>query len=481
MELKIVVASESNYDWLYVGNIDENLEVDTDDMSVANYLTRYSGGVNGAPKVETLDVLVKRAGTHRIDLAFVKDGSNTYVDIAAFMVGNLFCEQNVWMTSCRVHDGVASDWTTPICINGTNGQNGSDGPACPYRGEYNPSEIYFGLSSRTDIVSYVVNGIKKYYRANPCVGGSFKGIAPTNAAYWMDFGAQFSNIATGFLFAEEAVIENGVIRVLRTSDTGARIIARGDSLTMLDADLNTKLIITGADLADTPDDATESFGSGYALQDSKTTRQVNSGIDINGSIVLATFDVDDDVNSVKMPNVSLSYLLKLGASNSGAMYWSGRIWLVVDGDIEAAEAETIDMEFDHANGGYQETGSGLLYGYTLRLPAGSHTLSLKWESIARGYNVGSDNQIDFEIQYGSGTINISYPAQVTAIGANGFRAMFAGNQKVEFIKTGNAVEFLLRHGDNAIKLNSTGMLFSFNGGSTWYTASRDSSGYLKLT
>ena len=88
--------------------------------------------------------------------------------------------------------------------------------ACPFRGEFDANETYFGNSARTDIIYYPA--LNHYYRANPnAPSASFLGSASLitedgvlipNPDYWLAFGANYDNIATGFLFAEEANIAN---------------------------------------------------------------------------------------------------------------------------------------------------------------------------------------------------------------------------------------------------------------------------------
>ena len=486
VQFMLVVASECNYDWLYVSDVDDNLDIEG-----GKYNSRFSSDESGVPKLVTIDVLVKRAGSHKIEFGYGKDGSGTDVDHASFMVGSIFTEQKIWMTSCKVQDGVASEWTTPLCINGEDGINGGDGPACPYRGVYDENETYFGMSTRTDIVRYTSGGVTKYYRANPCVGGQIRGIVPTNQAYWMDFGAQFSNIATGFLFAEEAVIEKGVIRILETSDTGARIIARDNALTMLDGNLNTKLSITGEDLEDTPDD------SQYTVRTLSISKDPGS-MSLNGTLhyedlqsftlqqgsYVSTFEVESDVNAVKIPDIDMELRLTVGTSASvyGQLTWYGYMELRIDDDIVGGYATSFEIEVESGDGG-AHTITERIIGRYLQLSKGNHTLKLYVNHWLVGSNFSSDDIPDLYICAPTITngLRITYPAQVTAIGANGFRAMFSGNQKAEFIKVNGSVEFLLRNGNYGIKLTSSGMMFTFNGGTNWYYGKRNSSGLLELS
>lgn len=91
----------------------------------------------------------------------------------------------------------------------------SDGTytATTFVGEYASNKPYYGTTSRVDIIYH--RGTGKYYRANPLVetrtgSPTFTGIEPGVTSgwqnYWIEFGANYDSIATGFLFAEGAEI-----------------------------------------------------------------------------------------------------------------------------------------------------------------------------------------------------------------------------------------------------------------------------------
>lgn len=92
---------------------------------------------------------------------------------------------------------------------GAQGERGYTGPAGPapiFRGEYSTTEKYTATSKRVDIVYYPP--MKKYYVARFDNGESidFSGKSPTNNTYWIEFGAEFSSVATGLLLAAWANI-----------------------------------------------------------------------------------------------------------------------------------------------------------------------------------------------------------------------------------------------------------------------------------
>ena len=383
---------------------------------------------------------------------------------------------------------------------GQDGQDGARGPALCYRGVYNKNPKtgatetirYYGTPKRVDVVYYV----DRYYVAKSTTSegdAGFTGKIPTNTAYWDEFGASFDSVATGLLFAEEAVLENAIVRILKTNDSGARIIARGNGMSMFDTNNNLRLSITGENLGSTPSNVDYTVKYQTAIEHDADASDINSGELIAkkeqlalqlGSTNKAKFIVEDDVNSVLIPSMTLDVFLTVGTGQStvGYMYWTGSVWLVVDDEIVASDEGDIDFEVSAGDGGSQHQNVGLLGRY-LSLSAGEHTLSLQCRTIAQGHGFRTDNNVQFGMIVPTVTngLKIIYPAQVTAIGANGFRAMFSGSQKAEFINENGTVVFLIRNGNYAIKLTNSGIQFSFNGGSTWYTGSRDSNGYLKLT
>lgn len=120
-------------------------------------------------------------------------------------VGSL---QYLWFTVAKISGSsntLLQNWSTPARqtpYDGVDGRNGDTGPTMVYRGIYVGSKVYYGTSKRVDAVKY--NG--HYYVSRVDAGNGFQNHAPTDTAYWNDFGAEFESIATNLLLAEGANI-----------------------------------------------------------------------------------------------------------------------------------------------------------------------------------------------------------------------------------------------------------------------------------
>ena len=68
--IEIGSSSENNYDWCYVGKLD-----DFNPSYNSNYLDRVSGLINNAPKFKTITINVAKAGFHFLLIGYRKDGS----------------------------------------------------------------------------------------------------------------------------------------------------------------------------------------------------------------------------------------------------------------------------------------------------------------------------------------------------------------------------------------------------------------------
>lgn len=68
--IEIGSSSENNYDWCYIGKLD-----DSRPSYNSNYLDRISGIINNGPKFKTVTINVAKAGTHFLIIGYRKDGS----------------------------------------------------------------------------------------------------------------------------------------------------------------------------------------------------------------------------------------------------------------------------------------------------------------------------------------------------------------------------------------------------------------------
>lgn len=178
-------------------------------------------------------------------------------------VGNL---QYLWFTVAKINgetNSLIQNWSTPARqtpYDGVDGRNGDTGPTMVYRGVYDGSKVYYGTSRRVDAVKY--NG--HYYVARVDAGNGFQNHAPTDTAYWNDFGAEFESIATNLLLAEGANIGDWFM-------SGGKIVS-----TLLDGNK----IILDASMARILIESSRSGGdySEGQYQGSKITIDANNGL-----------------------------------------------------------------------------------------------------------------------------------------------------------------------------------------------------------
>lgn len=122
----------------------------------------------------------------------------------------------LWMTRAQ-KDGTGqtliSDWSVPVRFTPVDGRDGKDGssPAMVFRGDYSPSETYYGNAVRLDCVR--LDGAYYIARTDAPDGlYGFRGKAPTETDYWNAFGSSFESVATQLLLAENANIAGWIFR-----------------------------------------------------------------------------------------------------------------------------------------------------------------------------------------------------------------------------------------------------------------------------
>jgi len=217
-------------------------------------------------------------------------------------VGSL---QYLWCTIAKIKgedNTLLQNWSTPVRITPYDGEDGAS-PAGVPRGTYSADAtvLYYGNSHRVDIVKY--NGT--YYVARIDAPGGEAGFnqLPTNVNYWNTFGAQFESIATGLLLAEQATIDNLIVRLLKTADTGRRIVAENNILSMFNASNLQKLKITGDSISiDAP---TSEYPLQFVTFNNRHTETSGSG---SGTLNHCLFTVASAGTPVSIPAISVVYM-----------------------------------------------------------------------------------------------------------------------------------------------------------------------------
>ena len=119
--IEIGSSSENNYDWCYVGPLDDS------GTYQSNYLDRISGIINNAPKFKTVTINVAKAGFHFLRIGYRKDGSGNagndcgYFRLVTTEVDSLKPDPYIY---CGTKTVVSEE---PIKFTKTNISNGNNG------------------------------------------------------------------------------------------------------------------------------------------------------------------------------------------------------------------------------------------------------------------------------------------------------------------------------------------------------------------
>ena len=119
--IEIGSSSENNYDWCYVGPLDDS------GTYQSNYLDRISGMINNAPKFKTITINVAKAGFHFLRIGYRKDGSGNagndcgYFRLVTTEVDSLKPDPYIY---CGTKTVVSEE---PIKFTKTNISNGNNG------------------------------------------------------------------------------------------------------------------------------------------------------------------------------------------------------------------------------------------------------------------------------------------------------------------------------------------------------------------
>lgn len=345
---------------------------------------------------------------------------------------------DIWMAQRkRRTDGSwnVNDWVV-FRIVGETGKDGS-GAVPVFQGDYSSSKSYYGDSTRRDIVKYS----NQYWIARQDAPLSpFSGYNPySGSSYWESFGASFESVATDLLFSKLTVIEKAIVRHLLTSDSGKRIQIENNVLTMFDTNGKQKLLITGEELGNLSDLLVPlSFASGVLTGNSYAINQ-------NATLLSASsFNITSIDNTVELPEISVRINLRPSTIDD---IIHAQVYLMIDGVMVVSSPSY--------------NGVPLLSEVELVIPAKTLTLSTGTHLLQIRSEVTSDNGNLRNVDYDSGTVNITYNAEKVQIGANGFRAAFGASNYAEFIDNGSP-EFIFRAGNYGLKISTSGIQKSSN-------------------
>ena len=349
--------------------------------------------------------------------------------------------------------------------------------ATTFMGEFDPSKTYTGTGSIRQIVKYN-NG----YFMTMRTAGNFQGssIYPSGNGlkwYWKEFDASFENIATGLLFAEEAVIENAVVRKLRTNDgIEKRILITGNEMQVFDDSNKLKLRVSGETIT----------GAGTASTQAVPTESESGEASASTTILVCdktwelwSFSVTATNNIVTIPEINAK-IDAIIQHNTGEATFKTRAELLIDGiPIQHLTRE-----------GSQGSNLVNLFSYftfpkmTQSMSMGNHTVSVRIYMLLYNANWSGHDFKTYtakvEPKVSGAVFKLDYTDEILEIGENGIKGVFGSAMNVfQCTKENGVLKLQLRSGNYGISVDNTGVKLILGG--TAYTLSRDSGGQIIAT
>lgn len=427
----------------------------TDSVNVIAYRgnTRVAttvGTITGAPSGLTVSK-VNNGTTDTV--LWINAGTGLHVD------GSV----SIPVTADGVTVNLSYGWT--LAAKGQNGSPGADAPVCqfPFAGDWSADGYYAGTTTLRSIVKY--NGV--YYRAKADMGEIHESTPPSSSSKWESIGTQYENIATGFLFTEEAVIQNAIIQILRTAGGSGSITAEGNALSMFDSNGKLRLKISGDDITGAGSvqsiNVPNGTGGGTAVSDTDALQ----GYTYNLTGTLGTFSPTAASNSMEIPTIQCQVALS-GRVTAGTVRARATLRITVDG-IPAAEGVGGWMALSSPSSSASQ--SFTIPAASLSLSVGSHTIgwSLTLETLARtGYESQAGDITVSGTVTQAAVISLGYAQQISEIGPNGLRVMFSSTQLFQCLKSNGSVQLLLQNGSYGLEVTDSALRLRIGG--TWYTA-----------
>ena len=374
---------------------------------------------------------------------------------------------DIWMAQRKRTDGVWSSWVV-FRIVGEKGDDGVSSPTMVYSGYYhvNPnngqsdtSRKYYG---NANLISVVYHG-NQYYKAKPTAAAAYGSSDGTfvdsssspSSTYWESFGASFESIASGVVFATKAYLDNAVVRLLETTNLNSDgyIVAENNSMAMYDGNGSQKMLITGQDLPT----LTAAVGTTFYIPTSSgdtTIAESSIGTTVlTGSKNLASLTISQPGNVVTIPNITITITRSGGQAALQDDPISATARILVDGTV--ISSASVNGRFTPMDTpGKTFTIPGRSFNLTTATSSSPHVISISVD--AEGVNLRT---VEMERVQGS----VSYTTEQVQVGANGFRAAYSPTSYAEF---SNGV-YILRAGNYVLKVSSSGIQKSTDGGSNW--------------
>lgn len=403
----------------------------------------------------------------------------------------------LWMTVAKKYaDGtLLENWSDPVRVTPYDGTDGKS-PAMVYRGIYDSAKLYYGTQYRVDVVKYQ----NTYYVAR-VDAGEFSAVTPTSTTKWNTFGAQFESVATELLLAELANIAGwifkdnqlisqfGTINGDETSEyddddfvpaiwldgihgevhAGKSLRLDKDGISLFDSNgiMVAKIMNTtiSNQIDTSPSNVSKTYAntttdnsvylptSTYMYQNTAIVQQTvslgylyqNSTITINAATMSATFPTNIQGNSITYTTGYLRIELWCGGRQIKQWQVSGGTAAAVSGTVTANTTLTVD-------------------GSTI--PEGNYYILYKiyrnYFSTGGGTSGGTSSKFSFSVSNAYYAYRRSVDKKFI-IGNNGMFNRWSDTNYMLSSTTGH----LFRYGNYVLRIMSSGIQKSTDGGSTW--------------
>lgn len=453
----------SNTSHVFAADEDGRAYASTDNVRVM----AFQGTTALSTTVGTIDGIVTGLGVTKVN----NGTTNTSLAISAQSSPRLSQDGSITIpvTAGGITVNLRYGWSR--ALKGEQGEPGEPGEPAPpiaylYQGVWNPLKVYYGNNIRRDIVKYRASEDVDYLYYMAAIkdgtGEIYDSTPPPLSDEWEAFGASYSSIATGFLFSEEATLDeatiyNAIIQTLMTKDNGnGTITAEGNAFTMFDSSGNPRMKVSGDNIAPVAQPKTGNFTLGEVQRWSLSADQINNRY-MNTAIVeigeVSSSDVPSGANKLTLPNMSLT--VAVPSLTSGSAVATIRAGYKVDsqyvGTMTTSTFSPSSMSMSMTVSG----GSCTISANT------THKIYLQLELDIMGENVSVSSSYSVRVNTNSGQWSLSFIEQITEIGPNGFR---------------------VQNGDTGIEVTSS--TFRMKIGGIWYnvgTASISGNTVLKLT
>ena len=256
-----------------------------------------------------------------------------------------------------------------------------------------------------------------------------------------------------------------IVRKVSTADTGKRVSVADNTMTMYDDNNNLRMKVSGDKLAESRNSETINIPLSSYLNRDLTAAEMRNGLDVENIVVVQkTFTVNEGA-VLRLPTL-VGTVGSYYAEDCNATITTELSLLVNDVEAAYTEQDTYLTASSHVDNNVQYALNGAA-NYEYQLPgAGTYTFKIIARVVAQYDNVVTEASIATAIKATS--MKVYYPAELVEVASNGFRAGFSSDYKAEFAKdnTGKII-FMLRAGDNILRISDLGIQKSTNGGTSW--------------